>query len=222
MSNESSFSFGITLGVLVTAFLMYIPFAEEKRRADKLERELDSAKNIQDSIQSVLERDKQEPPIASEGGGKDSLSHRKSVLWMTRAVLSETTRDSEMLYVANVIRNRLDLQYRGKTSVKGVVLDQKQFSAFNSNTPRRQMFINLTRDDWLNGPWDRAWQISRFVLTAPRGALPLRNPCITHFYYPGVLNYRPGWVDRMEPVHLGDVELPRVIFFKQDRSEICR
>jgi Cell Wall Hydrolase len=75
------------------------------------------------------------------------------VLWLARAVLSESDRTEEQRLVAWVIRNRVETNFRGDT-YRDVVLEPRQFSAFNSATPRRDYILGLDQSDkvpsWMN------------------------------------------------------------------------
>ena len=180
-----------------------------ERQADSLRVEADGLRAERDSLLSVVRGLE----------GDMSAQQQKNVLWTTRAVLSETKRPSEMLYVANVIRNRLDARYRGAETVKEVVLDRYQFSGFNPNRQSRWHYMNLSRDQTHGYLWDVAWEVSEYVLTMPRSALPFRDVCVNHFFYPNVRSQSPPWPLRMEQVELGDVQLSRVNFYRQNSNQ---
>jgi len=150
-----------------------------------------------------------------------SNAEKREILWATRTIISETKNVSEMLLIANVIRNRVDLGYRGKETAKQVVLDPYQFSAFNPGRSRRWRYINMTDQHVDDELWQNAWDAARFAMTAPREVLPFANPCINHFVHPGGLVSTPNWMYNMEQVDLGDVQRPEIVFFEQDRAEIC-
>jgi len=151
-----------------------------------------------------------------------SNAEEREVLWATRAILSETRNPREMLLIANVIRNRVDMGYRGKQTAKGVILDPYQFSAFNPGRSSRWRYINMTNQQVDDALWQDAWNAARFAMTAPREVLPFANPCINHFVHPGGLRRIPNWMNHMEQVTLGDVQRPEIEFFRQNRTEVCQ
>jgi hypothetical protein len=151
-----------------------------------------------------------------------SNAEEREVLWATRAVLSETNNPREMLLIANVIRNRVDLGYRGRETAKEVILDPYQFSAFNPGREMRWRYINMESQHVSNERWEEAWTAARYAMTAPREVLPFDNPCVNHFVHPGSLVRHPGWMYEMEQVRLGSIQRPDIAFFRQNRTEICQ
>lgn len=179
-----------------------------------------------DSLQTVHERTVHDLREAKRLANSDreglSGAEKREVMWATRAVLSETHRPSEMLLIANVIRNRLDLKYRGKSTAKGVILDPFQFSAFNPGRDSRWRYIQMDASAATGQQWMKAWRAARFAMTAPRDLLPLNNKCVTHFVHPKGLLRTPEWVYEMEQVSLGDVGSDEVVFFRPTSSTTCR
>jgi len=98
--------------------------------------------------------------------------------WLSRAIYSETKREDEMWFVGNVIRNRVETGYRGRYSYKGVILDDKQFSAFNHRVPTR---YNKTAEN-----------VATSVLLADRDSLTFPAH-VTHFYSPRSMSSTPDW-----------------------------
>lgn len=153
--------------------------------------------------------------VASADGEKLSKQKREGVLWMARAVLSETKRPSEMPYIASVIRNRVEAKYRGSETVKQVVLDRYQFSAFNPGRSSRSRYLRLDRSTANGYLWDVARSVSEYAVTAPRAALPFTS-CVTHFVCPNVLKKSPKWRDELKQVNPSGVDLPRVEFYRKN------
>jgi hypothetical protein len=151
-----------------------------------------------------------------------SNAEEREVLWATRAVLSETNNPREMLLIANVIRNRVDLGYRGRETAKEVILDPYQFSAFNPGREMRWRYINMESQHVQQERWQEAWTAARYAMTAPREVLPFDNPCVNHFVHPGSLVRAPGWMYEMEQVRLGSIQRPDIAFFRQNRTEVCQ
>jgi outer membrane murein-binding lipoprotein Lpp len=153
--------------------------------------------------------------VISAGGKSLPAQQREDILWMTRALLSETKRPSEMPYIASVIRNRVETRYRGSETVKQVVLDQYQFSAFNPGRSSRSRYLRMDRSTANGYLWDVARSVSEYAVTAPRAALPFTS-CVTHFVYPNVLKKSPKWRGELEQVNLGGARLPRVEFYRKN------
>lgn len=200
------------LTMLICGFIIEDRFYDKDQRIETLEQRIDSVETAQDRLK--LEMRSNTKGLTSE--------ERESVLWMTRAVLSETADPREMVYVANVIRNRVDMHYRGASSVREVVLDSYQFSAFNPGRETRWRYINMNAETYRGYLWEEAWSASRFVMTVDRNMLPFEDKCINHFYYPDVLPYDPTWASYMEQIDLGEVGSNRVLFFRESRSPLCR
>ena len=128
----------------------------------------------------------------------DSLQtlNERQVQWMTRALVSETSRTGkEMRVIATIIRNRAELGWRGNDTIKEVVLDPYQFSAFNPGRSTARLYRNMTAE---NTPhprlWEEARQVATQVLAAPRSELPT-SLNVLHFVHPGSLERpAPKWV----------------------------
>ncbi|HEX7070999.1 MAG TPA: cell wall hydrolase, partial [Rhodothermales bacterium] len=93
------------------------------------------------------------------------------VLWLARCIYSETKQPKEQELVAWVVRNRVETAYRGKDTYREVVLDPWQFSAFNSNSPKRQHYTSLTPKSTAPG-FRTALQIAERVANAPANSRP--------------------------------------------------
>jgi len=185
-----------------------------------------SQRNTIDSLQTVHQQTREQlrdaKRIANSPTEGLSGAERREVLWTTRAVLSETNNPREMLLIANVIRNRVDLGYRGRETAKEVILDPYQFSAFNPGREMRWRYINMESQHVSNERWQEAWTAARYAMTAPREVLPFDNPCVNHFVHPGGLVRTPSWMYEMEQVVLGDVQRPDIAFFRQNKTEVCQ
>ena len=125
-------------------------------------------------------------------------------LWLARCIYSETNRPEEQELIAWVVRNRVEAGYRGKTSYREVVLDPFQFSAFNADSPKSDLYRSLSMHDTYNG-WERALTIAYYV----RHARPHYRPFSTetlHFYSEQSMVGRimPNWARGMTPVETPD------------------
>lgn len=135
--------------------------------------------------------------------GADDLSARlrrlspfqmDEVLWLARCVYSESDRPHEQRLVAWVVRNRVETRYRGDT-YREVVLETKQFSAFNTPSPRREHILGLQLDTKLPA-WRETLRIALDVYLADAGERPF--PVTTrHFYSPVSMVGRaePTWAE---------------------------
>lgn len=180
---------------------------------------IDSLRTVQE--QTVDDRRRYKRLANSNTEGLSNAEERE-VLWATRTIISETKNASEMIFIGNVIRNRVDLNYRGRKTVRQVILDPYQFSAFNPNRNSRWRYINMTEKDISDSLWDKAWEAARFTMTAPREVLPFSNPCINHFAHHKKVIDKPDWMFRMEQISLGDIESTRLSVYKQSDQPPCQ
>ena len=136
------------------------------------------------------------------------------VLWLARCIYSESDRAHEQRLVAWVVRNRAETNYRGAT-YREVVLEPRQFSAFNEPSIRRNHILSLTPQS----P-SKAWRIALGIALEVYKAKPSQRPfSITtrHFYSPVSMRggRTPKWAKNIEPlssVRLG-VDPHRFRFF---------
>jgi len=210
-----------TAWLIVLILIGLCLYAAESNRQlrDRMNAQIDS---LETANEQVVEDRRRYKRIANSNTEGLSNAEEREVLWATRAVLSETKNPREMLLIANVIRNRVDMNYRGRKTAKEVILDPYQFSAFNPGRDRRWRYINMEAQHVHPDRWEEAWTAARYALTAPREILPFDNPCINHFVHPSGLRRVPGWMHDMEQVRLGSIQRPDVAFFRQNRTEICQ
>lgn len=136
------------------------------------------------------------------------------VLWLARCLLSESDRPDEQRYVAWVVRNRVETRYRGYT-YREVVLEPRQFSAFNDPSPRRTYLLSL--DQHATGEaWLEALQVALDVYRAAPSERPF-PVTVRHFYSPVSMMGRaePRWAEDVTPLsskRLG-VDPDRFLFF---------
>ena len=121
------------------------------------------------------------------------------VLWLSRAVYSESDRADEQELVAWVIRNRVETGYRGD-SYREVVLEPMQFSAFNTPSERRDYILGLDQHDVVPS-WMQAVEVSLDVYSAR----PVDRPFAIdtrHFYSPVSMVGRsePTWASSGTPL----------------------
>lgn len=147
---------------------------------------------------------------------RDSLNNSLSrdVLWLTRAIYTETDRPLEMYYVAHVIKNRVETCYRGQCTYKDVVLDPYQFSAFNNNNQHYRT-VNSSNAQRL-GPWIAAKQVALDVYM--EDVDPTQGS--THFFSQVSMtnNSFPHWVYSGEQIIVNNtIEEERFRFYKNVR-----
>lgn len=136
------------------------------------------------------------------------------VVWLARCIYSESDRAHEQELVAWVVRNRVETQYRG-TTYREVVLENRQFSAFNNPTQRRKQILSLDHNSTFR-PWRQALNIALNVYFAPSARRPFAQT-VRHFYSPISMSggRAPHWADRdkaLSSARLG-VDWRRFIFF---------
>ena len=126
------------------------------------------ARSVPGEIRALAPRPGETLPIDAE------------TLWLARCIYSESDRPHEQELVAWVVRNRVATGYRGKRTYEGVVLDPKQFSAFNAGAPRRGFYLGLRPESQAPG-WRRALLIAAYVRHAPWSRRPF-DVRVRHFY----------------------------------------
>lgn len=121
------------------------------------------------------------------------------VLWLARCIYSESDQGHEQRLVAWVVRNRVETQFRG-TSYREVVLEPRQFSAFNDPTRRRAHILSLDQNS-INRPWRQALDIALDVYGAPASKRPFPNTT-RHFYSPISMEggATPHWAKNETPL----------------------
>ena len=132
-------------------------------------------------------------------------SHRYSeddILWMARAIYSETKIPAEMEYIAWIIRQRVDSE-RYPDKPEAVVLQWRQFSAFNSAS-RRAELAEYTRDS-RSTHFRRALRMAHYTLIADPELSPF--PEVLHAYSPQSMQPAgrvPRWAEGQEAVYAID------------------
>ena len=123
------------------------------------------------------------------------------VLWLARAIYSETKRPEEQELVAWVIRNRVETEYRGQSTFQGAVLDPFQFSAFNPGSAKRRHYTGLTPASRARG-WARAMEIAHDVYYAASEERPFPRQT-RHFYSErSMLGGAPDWARGKTPIRV--------------------
>ena len=121
-------------------------------------------------------------------------------LWLARTIYSETKMEHEQELVAWVIRNRVEQEYRGKSTYEDVVLDPYQFSAFNPGRHTRVYYKNLTPDDSVAG-WQTALRIAHYVRHADGIQRPLPKETLYFFSERSMPGHQPPhWANYHQPV----------------------
>ena len=131
--------------------------------------------------------------------GRLSPFQQDEVLWLARCIYSESDRAHEQRLVAWVVRNRAETGYRGST-YRDVVLEPRQFSAFNEPSSRRTHILSLTPHS-LSRTWRRALAIALDVYKAPASQRPF-HISTRHFYSPVSMKggRTPHWAKNAEPL----------------------
>ncbi|NBC84929.1 MAG: hypothetical protein GVY25_01900 [Bacteroidetes bacterium] len=127
----------------------------------------------------------------------------EATLWLARCIYSETKIPHEQELVAWVVRNRVETDFRGRSTYRGVVMDPYQFSAFNPNSPKRSFYMNLTPETQLPG-WQQALTIAHYVRRADTAYRPFSIKT-RHFFSEVSMpnNQFPYWVQQREHVSPG-------------------
>lgn len=124
------------------------------------------------------------------------------VLWLARAIYSETKRPYEQELVAWTIRNRVETSYRGKSTYERVVLDPWQYSAFNRNSPKRHHYTALAPTSTAKG-FQTALRVAHDVYYADASKRPFVKTT-RHFYSERSMvgGRTPAWAVGKRPVKL--------------------
>ncbi len=135
------------------------------------------------------------------------------ILWLARAMYSESKRAEEQILVAWVIRNRVESTFFPDT-YRDVVLQRGQFSGMHATDSQYWTNVSLDYDDE-SPAWDSALSIARAVYFADPVLRPL-PATVMHFYSPISLAHAPAWADGLEPAHMvrdTDNDTVRFAFF---------
>ena len=137
------------------------------------------------------------------------------VVWLARCIYSESNKAHEQRLVAWVVRNRMETGFRGNT-YREVVLEPKQFSAFNRPTPRRTYILGLNQHSSAKS-WRTALGIALDVYQAPSRKRPF-SITTRHFYSPVSMKNgaTPRWADESRRVDVSrfDIDENRFRFYE--------
>ena len=133
---------------------------------------------------------------AVAGSGYEAID--QEVLWLARALYSETKKPEEQALVAWVIRNRVESPLYPDT-YKEVVLQYGQFSGLNARDKQYNVNVSLGYGD-TSSAWDSALSIARAVYFADPILRPLPAG-VMHFYSPVSVVVTPKWAQGIEPSH---------------------
>lgn len=128
------------------------------------------------------------------------------VIWLARAIFSETKDPGEMYLVAWVIRNRVNTEYLGDTTYKEVVLHKGQFSGLQKSDKQYHTNVNLSYFD-TNKSWKDALDIAHEVFYASDSTRPLPQS-VKHFYSPQSVRRAPSWADDKKLYHVIEQDNP--------------
>lgn len=139
--------------------------------------------------------------VAATTGGIDEFlagDVDSEVLWLARAIYSESKRTEEQTLVAWVIRNRVESPFYPDT-YKSVVLQRGQFSGMHATDAQYWVNVSLGYKD-TSPAWDSALSIARAVYFADPILRPL-PATVLHFYSPISMDGSPSWAKGLEPAH---------------------
>jgi len=124
------------------------------------------------------------------------------VLWLARVAISETKDIEEAYHIMWVVRNRVDTNYRRKSTYKDVILDPYQFSTFNPTNNRKKLrrknfYLNLDYDSDNYGNWHIILKMASVVLTLDESWNPYESNT-RHFVHQAALKNKPNWL-KSEP-----------------------
>ena len=197
-----------SLAVIILVQSMQLEFADW--RANYLQRKQVEHTMMIDSLESQVD-------TLTKTLAVEVVRYHPETMWLARGIYSETDRPDEMEYVGWVIRNRVELEFRGKNTYRGVVLDEYQFSAFNTGNKRRWYYVNKSVTDD-NAIWLAALDTALRIRLSDGTERPIPKST-THFYseISMVPSWKiPKWVPYMEQVETPDVEEKRFRFYQSE------
>lgn len=149
-------------------------------------------------LSSAVEPSRADDPVADRLQSLPAFDANE-VLWLARGIYSESNRAHEQELVAWVVRNRVETGFRGG-SYRDVVLEDRQFSAFNTPSTRRNHILQLNAESRAPG-WQTALRIALDVFEAPAAERPFAETT-RHFYSPVSMRGRlkPHWAEDAAPL----------------------
>ena len=118
------------------------------------------------------------------------------ILWLARALYSETKNIEEMKTIGCVVKNRVAVDYRG-TNYESVVRAPGQFSGLEPGDPQYYRNTHMTYKDNLS-VWRSALRVASEIYS---GQYVCEIPSsILHFYSPASVSHTPSWADGETPV----------------------
>jgi hypothetical protein len=138
------------------------------------------------------------PLIARAYAPEADTGELGEILWLARAVYSETKVRKEQELVAWVIRNRVE-STRYPNTYQEVVLQPKQFSGLNSFDRHYAFNTTLDFDDTAAG-WESAIAVANEVYFADDSIRPIASG-VAHFYSPIAVRRTPLWAEGEIPSH---------------------
>lgn len=135
----------------------------------------------------------------------------REILWLARAIYSESKREYEQRLVAWVVRNRVESE-RYPDTYREVVLQRSQFSGLHPTD--RQYWLNISREYTHGGMgWDTALSIAEEVYNADASERPI-SALVTHFYSPVSVRTTPAWARDKAPAYtVEDITGTRFAFY---------
>lgn len=181
------------------------------------------AKNAQDRALANLDDVKKELRVAK--AGYDSLEYYSQLkdprtIWLARAIYSETDKASEMWHVGWVIRNRVEIGYNGKTTYRDVILDRKQFSAFNYGRRYRDYYLTKSFHEMFDSTqeakiWRYALENARRVVFADSSDRPFDPKTLYYYSEISMPDWKkhPEWAQYYDQVKVESIDEYRFRFF---------
>lgn len=185
------------------------------------------AQNASEVIQTLSEERRE---LARE---KDSLKRLANLRhpetrWLARVIYSESNRPREQRLIAWEVRNRVEQNFRGRSTYRGVALDNKQYSAFNSANELRLYYMTK---NWMDAgdntrigkAWARALEIAHEVRTRPEVFRPFGEKVLYHYSEISMPSWKPHpeWRSAFTYVDMDGVNPYRLRFYKDPECRLC-
>lgn len=209
----------VTLFSIGSAIVKKDTRPNQSQERQRLEGTRQGVRIYAENVPTEGDHSSREQYVASRDQSEQNINTNELV-WLARAIHSETNQATAKRLVGWVARNRVESNFRGNT-YEDVVRYSKQYSAFN-NYPRgtkgykrKQYLLSLDMDDRETNPdWKESLKIARAVMTAPERERPF-SVAVKHHLTPRLLDTLPKWarVPSCRPIET-PVDPQHITFFK--------
>lgn len=137
--------------------------------------------------------------------GIDTMYDYNEIMFLAKTIYGESRGEGEESWykVGWTIKNRVEKEWRGKTSFKEVVLDSYQFSCWNEGDPNRTVIENPS-----GKTWSKIFDVAIEIYYSDSRENTFQN--IYHYHDTSIVE--PYWGDGLTMVTFE--ESPKFVFYK--------